>query len=78
VKVLLGSDVIGMFINKKMVLKHGFKLQKLERPMLVKNVDIIGNSTGTITHKVEVNMYFKNHVERIKMNVCELGRIDDT
>jgi len=34
------------------------------------------NSVGAITHKVEVNMYFKNHVERMRMDMCDLGRIE--
>ena len=36
VKALLDSSAIGMFINRKMVARHGFKLQKLERPIEVK------------------------------------------
>ena len=27
-------------------------------------------------HQVEVNVYYKNHIERIRMNVCNLGRTD--
>jgi len=36
VKALLDSSAIGMFINRKMVARHGFKLQKLKRPIEVK------------------------------------------
>jgi len=36
VKALLDSSTIGMFINRKMVARHGFKLQKLKRPIEVK------------------------------------------
>ena len=50
VKALLDSGAIGMFINKKMVAKHRFKLQKLERPVTVRNIDSINNSRGAITH----------------------------
>ena len=76
VKVLLDSGVIGIFMDKKMVARHGFKLQKLERPVIVRNVDGINNSGRATMHQVEVNVYYKNHIERIRMNVCNLGRTD--
>jgi len=76
VKVLLDSGVIGIFMDKKMVARHGFKLQKLERPVIVRNVDGINNSRRATMHQVEVNVYYKNHIERIRMNVCNLGRTD--
>jgi len=48
----------------------------LERPIVVRNVDGTNNSTGAITHQAEVNMYYKSHVERIRMNVCNLEKTD--
>ena len=44
--------------------------------MQVKNIDGTGNSGGAITHEVEVNMFYKGHVERVQMNICELGKTD--
>ena len=44
VKALLDSGVIEMFMNKKMVAKHRFRLQKLERPVVVRNIDRTNNS----------------------------------
>ena len=76
VKVLLDSGVIGIFMDKKMVARHGFKLQKLERPVIVRNVDGTNNSGRATMHQVEVNVYYKNYIERIRMNVCNLGRTD--
>jgi len=76
VKALLDSGITGMFMDKKMVAKHGFKLQKLERPVTVRNVDSINNSRGAIMHQVEVNVYCKNHIERMRIDVCDLGRMD--
>ena len=49
-KVLLDSGATGMFIDKRTAAKHGFRLQKLERPIMVRNVDGTNNSTGAITH----------------------------
>ena len=41
--------------------------------MVVRNVD---GSGGAITHQVEVNMYHKSYVERMRIDVCDLGRTD--
>jgi len=50
IKVLLDSSTTGMFMNKRMMARHGFKLQKLERPIAVRNVDETNNSGGAIIH----------------------------
>ena len=65
-----------MFMDRKTVAKHGFRLQKLERPVRVKNVDGTYNSRGAITHEVEVNVYYKSHVERMRMDIYDLGRTE--
>jgi len=44
VKALLDSGATGMFMNRRMAARHGFKLQKLERPIMVRNVDGTNNS----------------------------------
>jgi len=74
VKVLLDSSITEIFMNKKIAAKHGFKLQKLNKPVMVRNVDGTNNSGGAIMHQVEVNVYYKSHVKRIKMDVCDLRR----
>jgi len=76
VKVLLDSGAIGMFIDREMAKRHGFKMTKLERPLKVKNVDGIKNSEGNITHQVEVNVFYKNHVKRMRMDVCNLEKTE--
>ena len=76
VEALLDSGVTGIFINKKIVAKHEFRLQKLERLVMVRNVDGTNNSRGAITHQVEVNIYYKSYVERMRMDVCDLGKTD--
>jgi len=76
IKALLDSSATGMFMDKRMAARHGFKLQKLERPIVVRNVDGINNSEGAITHQVKVNIYYKGHVERIRMDVCNLGKTE--
>ena len=42
----------------------------------MRNVDGTGNSRGAITYEVEVNMFYKGHIERVRMDVCELGKMD--
>jgi len=76
IKALLDSGATEMFIDRKTVTKHGFKLQKLERPVRVKNVDRTYNSEEAITYEVEVNVYYKSYVERIRMDICDLGRTE--
>ena len=65
VKVLLGSGATGMFMSKSLAQKGGYRLIKLDRPLQVRNIDGTSNSSGAITHKVEVNMFYKGHVERV-------------
>jgi len=76
VKVLLDSGATGMFMDREIAKKHGFKMTKLERPLKVKNVDGTENSRGNIMYKVEVNIFYKNHMERIRMDVCNLGKTE--
>jgi len=76
VKALLDSSATGMFMDKRMAAKNGFKLQKLERPIAVRNVDKTNNSGGAITHQVEINIYYKGHVEKMRIDVCELGKTE--
>ena len=74
VKVLLDSGATGMFMDRKMVVRNRFKLQKLERLLVVRNIDSTNNSGGAITYQVEVNMYYKSHVKRIRIDIYDLGR----
>ena len=76
VKALLDSGATEMFIDKRMADRHGFKLQKLERPIMVRNVDGTNNSGGAITHQIEANVYYKGHVERMRIDVCDLEKTE--
>jgi len=50
VKVLLDSGITEIFMNRRTVAKHGFRLWKLKRPIIVKNVNRTNNSREAITH----------------------------
>ena len=65
-----------MFGQVITVARHGFGLQKLEKPIVVRNVDGTNNSTRAITYQVEVNVYYKSHIERIRIDVYDLGKTD--
>ena len=65
IRVLLDSRAMDLFMSKGLAQKGGYKLMKLDRPLQVRNVDGTGNSGGAITHEVEVNMFYKGHVERV-------------
>jgi len=56
VKALLDSGTMEMFMDKRTVEKHGFKLQKLKRPIVIRNIDRTNNSRETIMHQVEYNV----------------------
>jgi len=76
IKALLDSGTTGMFMDRQTAARYGFKLQKLERPLLVRNVDRTNNSGGAITHQVECNVFYKGHMERMRMDVCDLEKTE--
>ena len=63
-------------MDQKITAKYRFRLQKLERPIVVRNVNGKNNSAGAITHQMEVNKYYKSHVERIRMDIYDLEKTD--
>ena len=74
VRVLLDSGAMGLFMDMTFAREKEFKIEKLKNPLLVRNVDRTVNAGGAITHQVECNMFFKGHVERARMDVCNLGK----
>jgi len=76
IKALLDSGAMGMFMDRQTAARHEFKLQKLERPLMVKNMDGTVNSRGAITHQVECNVFYKGHIERMRIDVCDLGKTE--
>jgi len=76
IKALLDSSATEMFMNRQIAARHGFKLQKLERLIAIRNVNGTNNSKGAITHQVEYNIFYKGYVERMRMDVCNLGKTE--
>ena len=69
VEALLDSEATGLVISSEFTKKQGFKLKKLERPMQVRNVNGSFNREGPIENIVEVNIYYKGHMERTEIDV---------
>ena len=76
VRALLDSGATGLFMDTTFAREKGFKMEKLKKPLLVRNVDGTVNAGEAITHQVECNMFFKGHVERARMDVCNLGKTE--
>ena len=69
VEALLDSGAMGLVMSSEFTRKQGFKLKKLERLMQVRNVDGSFNREGPIENTVEVNIYYKGHIERTEIDV---------
>jgi len=76
VRVLLDSGAMGLFMDMTFAREKEFKIEKLKNPLLVRNVDRMVNAGGAITHQVECNMFFKGHIKRVRMDVCNLGKTE--
>jgi len=74
VKALPDSRATGLFMDTTFAREKGFKMEKLKHLLLVKNVNGIVNIGEAITHQVECNMFFKEHMERVRMDICNLGK----
>ena len=69
VEALLDSGATGLVMSSKFAGKQGFKLKKLERPMQVRNIDELFNKEEPIENTVEINIYYKGHIERMEIDV---------
>jgi len=69
VEALLDSGVTGLVMSSEFTRKQDFKFKKLERLMQVRNVDGSFNKEGPIENTVEMNVYYKEHVERTEIDV---------
>ena len=76
VRALLDSGATGLFMDTTFAQEKGFKMEKLKKPLLVRNVDGTVNAGEAIMHQVECNMFFKEHVERARIDVCNLEKTE--
>jgi len=74
--VLLDSGAMGLFMDMTFAREKGFKMEKLKNSLLVRNVDRMVNAGGAIMYQVECNMFFKGHMERARIDICNLGKTE--
>jgi len=65
---------MGLFIDIAFAKEKRSTMEKLRNPLLVRDVDGILDVEGAIMYQVEYNMFFKGHIERVRMDVCNLGK----
>ena len=43
---------------------------------MVRNMDGTNNSREAIIYQVKANVYYKGHVERMRIDICDLGKTE--
>ena len=76
VKALLDSRITDLFMDMTFSKEKGFRIEKLKNPLLIKNVNRIVNVGGAITYQVKCNMFFKEYIERARIDVCNIGKTE--
>ena len=56
--------------------KQRFEKEKLARPIQIRNIDRTNNSRRMVMYEIECNLYYKRHIEQVKMDVCDLERME--
>jgi len=72
VEALLNSEAIELVMSSEFARKQEFKLKKIENPIYVRNIDGMFNKEELIEKIMEVNIYYQEHRERMKIDV--IGR----
>ena len=49
--------------------KQGFKLKKIEKPIYVRNVNVLFNKEELIEYTVKVNIYYQGYRKKMEINV---------
>ena len=73
-KALLDTGAGGKFIDQNFVLAHGIRTHKLEKPIIVYNVDGTKNKTGTITQYADVKLQVGDRIRTTWLMVTGLGK----
>ena len=69
IEALLDSGATELVMSEEFARRHKFKRTKLERLLYVRNVDGTLNYVGPIIDRVEVEIFFKGHKERMSIDV---------
>ena len=68
-ETLLNSGATGLVISLEFTRKNKFKKKKLKRPIYIRNVDSILNYERLIEYTVEVELFYRGHKKRIKIDM---------
>ena len=68
-EALLDNSTMGLVMSEKFARRLKFRRMKLERPVYVRNVDGTLNYMGPIVDTVEIEIYFKRHIERMSIDM---------
>ena len=68
-EALLNSRTTDLVISSEFARKQGFKLKKIERLIYVRNVEGIFNKKELIEYRVKINIFYKEHKKRTKINM---------
>jgi len=69
VEMLLDNSATELIISLEFVRKNRFKKKRLERLIYVRNIDGIFNYEELIEHIVEVELFYRGHKERTKIDI---------
>ena len=69
VEALLDSSATGLVMSSEFTRKQGFKLEKIERPIYIINMNSFFNKEKSIEYMVEVNIYYQEHRKMTEINV---------
>ena len=70
---LLDCGATDCFLDWKYVKRHQLPTTRLNRAIPIYNVDGSGNANGSITHKCEMNVQHKDHLEKIWFYITKIG-----
>ena len=71
-EALVDSRVTGLVMSSEFTRKNKFRKKKLNRLIYMRNVNGIFNYEGLIKHMVEVELFYKEHKERMEIDM--IGR----
>ena len=69
VEMLLDNSATELIISLEFMRKNRFKKKRLEILIYVRNIDGTFNYEGLIEHMVEVELFYRRHKERTKIDI---------
>ena len=71
IEVLLDSRVIELVISSDFARKNKFKKKKLDWLIYVRNINSTFNHEEQIEYTVEIELFYKEHKERMEIDIIE-------